>query len=336
VVGYDAVHRVWLVALLGVNDAVVDVLVARSPDGLRWSLPAVAADATVSDAGFDKEWVACDNWPASPYRGRCYLSYFALGSGRIETRWSADGGSTWSDAVQTSEGVPVADLMNGASVYDNWIAASRSVDGGVTFSSPVRVAELRDSDVLGMRAPPLPTIAGDAAGRLYVAWPDCRFRSECDTTDVVLSTSPDGAIWTPPTRIPTGSVQDPVDAFLPALAVDPATRGTGARLALTFYSLPQPDGCVLETCGGLNASVISSDDGGAVWSRAQRLNAVPMRLAWLADGGLGKFVGDYVSTSWIGGRPMPVFTIASAPTFVDRLRQSIFATTAGARAGPVR
>jgi hypothetical protein len=353
VVAYDAAHRVWLIALVGVTDGVVDVLLARSPDGVRWSTPVVVVDALTVDAGYDKEWIACDNWATSRFRGRCYLSSFAVGTTRIETRWSADGGLTWSQPVTNSAGVPAQSLMNGAipvprpdgsvvvgfmviapialNVEDNWMAASRSLDGGVTFSPPARVSELRDSDVLGMRAPPLPTLDVDAGGRLYFAWPDCRFRSDCNSTDIVLSTSPNGLTWTPPTRVPTASVQDAVDAFIPGLTVDPATRGAGARLALAYYSLQQPQGCPLEECSGLNVGVITSENGGSVWSRPQRLNSVPMKLAWLADGGLGKFVGDYISTSWAGGRPVPVFAIASPPTFVDRLRQSIFATTAGAR-----
>ena len=24
---------------------------------------------------FDKNWIACDNGPASPFRGRCYIAY---------------------------------------------------------------------------------------------------------------------------------------------------------------------------------------------------------------------------------------------------------------------
>jgi hypothetical protein len=351
VVAYDVAHRVWLISLLGIDNGGVDVLLARSPDGIRWSAPQIAVDAASSGDGYDKEWIACDNWATSPYRGRCYLSYLAVDSGRIETRWSANGGVTWSEPVGNSAGTPAQALINGAipvprpdgsvvvaflviapiaaTVDDNWMAASRSTDGGLTFSPPVRVSELRDSDVLGMRAPPLPTLDVDAAGRLYFAWPDCRFRSECNATDVILATSPNGVAWAPPVRVPTASVQDAVDSFLPALAVAPATRGAGARLALAYYSLQQPSGCALETCPGLNAWAITSENGGTIWSRPQRLNAVPMRLSWLADGGLGKFVGDYISTSWVGGRPIPVFAIGSAPVFVDRLRQSIFAATTG-------
>jgi hypothetical protein len=37
-------------------------------------------------------------------------------------------------------------------------------------------------------------------------------------------------------------------------------------------------------------------------------------------------LGDYVSVSWTGGRPIPVWSLASAPTGAA-FRQSIVATT---------
>ncbi len=343
-VAYDAVHGVWLIALLGVSEHVVDILLSRSPDGVRWEQPATVVVAASPDADFDKEWIACDNWPASPYRGRCYLSYLNLGTGQIETRRSADGGATWSESAVSSAGPPPQSIVNGAQPVvrpdgavvvgfmviapfvqgDDWIGASRSLDGGASFSEAARVADLEEQPILGMRAPALPSLDVDAGGRVYGAWADCRFRLDCRATDIVVATSPDGAAWAPPSRVPTRNPAERVDHLVPGLAADPAKRGV---LAITYYSLRQPDGCPLEDCPGLDVSAISSKDGGLSWSRPQRLNAKPMKLAWLADGGIGQMVGDYISTSWAGGRPVPVFSLASEPGGFDLLHQSIFATT---------
>jgi hypothetical protein len=52
-----------------------------------------------------------------------------------------------------------------------------------------------------------------------------------------------------------------------------------------------------------------------------------MRLGWIAEGGIGKMVGDYISTSWVGGRAVPVFSLASADDGFGTLRQAIFAGT---------
>jgi hypothetical protein len=51
-----------------------------------------------------------------------------------------------------------------------------------------------------------------------------------------------------------------------------------------------------------------------------------MRLSWLADADSGRFVGDYISTSWVSGRAVPVFSLASAPRGENNLRQAIFAS----------
>jgi hypothetical protein len=50
-----------------------------------------------------------------------------------------------------------------------------------------------------------------------------------------------------------------------------------------------------------------------------------MRLDWIADGEIGAFLGDYLSTSWVGGRPIPVFALA-APPVLGELRQAIYAS----------
>ncbi len=50
------------------------------------------------------------------------------------------------------------------------------------------------------------------------------------------------------------------------------------------------------------------------------------RWRWVADTGLGRMLADYVSVSYVGGRPVPVLSLATEPEGGD-LRQSIYATT---------
>jgi hypothetical protein len=49
-----------------------------------------------------------------------------------------------------------------------------------------------------------------------------------------------------------------------------------------------------------------------------------MKLDWIALTGTGRFLGDYISASYAGGRPVPVFAVASQPVFAE-FRQAIFA-----------
>jgi hypothetical protein len=164
----------------------------------------------------------------------------------------------------------------------------------------------------GLRAPPLPSAEVDQNGTVYVVWPDCRRRPSCRYNDLVISRSADGITWSAPTRIPTAPRSSNADFVLPGIGADPNRVG---RLALAYYVYR----------GGelLDAGFVSSPNGGRNWRPPRRLNAQTMRLNWIAQAG-GAMVGDYISTSWSGGRAISVFPIASfRPGGFD---QPLFAT----------
>jgi hypothetical protein len=354
VVAYDSVARVWLIASLGVSERQTALLVSRSRDGLVWSAPVVAAASALED--YDKEWIACDNWPLSRFRGRCYLSYLDFASGQIRTRHSDDGGLTWSGPT----GVPgrtQSSVANGVQpvvrpdgslvlVFAAFAAFTRfddprasemvavvSSDGGVQFGPRIRISGLEEEVVIGVRAPPLPSVEIDAAGTIYVAWHDCRFRPGCLLNDIVLARSADGVRWSEPVRVPTVAPERETHVFVPGLGVDPTTSGRRTRLAVVYHVKPQDCGFV--RCPGIHVELVTSADAGATWSRPDRLSAEPMPLEWLAETGLGRMTGDYISTSFVGGRPIPVFSLATQPV-VSRFQQAIFATTRLAAPMPAR
>jgi hypothetical protein len=150
-------------------------------------------------------------------------------------------------------------------------------------------------------------VAGD--GMVYVAWEDCRFRPRCTANDIVVSKSGDGVRWSDPARVPIDDVTSGADHFIPGLAVDAATAGAGTHLALTYYFYPDATctrGCRLEV------GYISSPDGGAHWSDPTQL-AGPMALDQIARTSQGPMVGDYISTSFSGGRAATVFAVGAGP-----------------------
>jgi hypothetical protein len=342
---YDAAHRMWLIVTLAATPSQWGLYVSRSTDGITWSLPVRAVLAP--PGGVDKEWVACDGWPSSPLRGRCYISYLDVTRRQIATATSTNGGLTWTAPVVPPGPIPPT-AVNGAqplvrpdgalvvlysslygpSVVDDEIVAVRSTDGGVSFSAPTRAARIELEDVYELRSPVLPAGGVDAAGRLYAVWQDCRFSVECDVVDLVLSTSADGITWTAPVRIPTTASGSRIHSLVPGFAVDPATAGSTARLALVYYTLPHD--CVLQpSCPGIDAYTISSRNGGKAWTRPERLSAEPMRFTWIADSSLGRMLGDYMAMSFVQGRAVPVFSIASEPAPDSAFRQSIFARVQG-------
>lgn len=323
-VAFDAKHGYWLIVSLAAFRSSDAIVVSRSRDGLAWQAPITA----VRGDGLDKSWIGCDNWSASPHRGNCYLTYLDGSLDAIVMRTSKDGAQTWSRSVVVAYGTASNQSINGAqplvrpngtvivaftsiapvpSPGRHRIAVVRSTDGGATFSAQQGAAfiEANGFGLYGIRTPKFPSGDVDAGGTAYLVWHDCP-AYECEDVEILFSRSQDGVSWSRAEPLPTKLGED---AFLPALAVAPGTKGAHARLAVTYYSV---------RCAGLlvctlDANLDRSSDGGLTWQGPERLNPKTMRLDWLAQTNLGFMLGDYISTSFAAGRPIPVFALASAP-----------------------
>jgi hypothetical protein len=325
-VAYDAVHGVWLIASLGFSDNESALLVSRSADGLHWSAPMIAARKASGNDGiqFDKEWIACDNSPSSPFRGRCYLSYSDIANLRLATQSSKDGGLGWSQPVASPDDAgrrgiqgpaapapqPVV-LPNGVLVvplFDDQIGVVRSTDGGATFSPESAIAPSRFAGS-PVRSGPFPSVEVGADGSAMMAWPDCALRPGCSANDLLFSKSADGLAWTPPTRIPLGSGNHIIDG----LAADPARPG---RVAVTYYT---------ESGQKLDVRLVWSEDGGATWSRPILLSPERMPFGRIAFAN-GVMVGDYISTSFASGHAVAVFVLAQSK-LRGRFRQATYAAS---------
>ena len=321
-VAYDAAHSTWLISSIPLLPSVTvpTVFVNRSTDdGRTWSPPVSIPPPAVppNKVDLDKNWTVCDNGASSPFRGHCYTELDNFGQGDLEyMSTSIDGGVTWSVPISTGGndkgigGQPVVQ-PNGKVIVpfeslNGKISAFTSSDGGASWTKAVSVSSVRFHPVDGnLRTSPLPTAEIDAAGKVYVAWEDCRFRKNCTSNDIVFSSSTDGVTWSDTARIPIDPVSSTVDHFIPGLAVDPTTSGSAAHLALTYYFYPTA------ACGGLcrlEVGYISSPDGGAHWGPATQL-AGPMSLSQVANTSQGPMVGDYISTSFSGGRATTLFPV---------------------------
>ena len=243
-VAYDARHNVWLISSVPITSSVTvpNVFVSRSTDGgLTFGNPVTVASGSTS---FDKNWTVCDNTATSPFYGHCYTEFDDNAAGdRLKMSTSTDGGLTWGPALNTGNnatglgGQPLVQpngtvIVPAANASSSAIIAFRSTNGGASWSSTVTVATVTDHTVAGsLRTEPLPSAEIDAAGKVYVAWQDCRFRTRCSANDIVFSTSTDGVTWSAVTRVPIDTTTSGVDHFIPGLGVNPTTSGSTAQLA---------------------------------------------------------------------------------------------------------
>jgi len=323
-VTYNTKFKLWLVETLALSDSGgahgQAVLISSSKDGITWNMPTTVS--VVEKNGFyDKPWLGCDNTPTSPFYGNCYVEWddFSLGD-QFELSTSTDGGTTWSTKKTTAGtpfgtgGIPLVQPSGTVIVpADDEFAASvqafRSTDGGNTWGAPVSITSISEHGVAGgMRAVPLIAAAIDAAGKVYVVWADCRFRKNCSSNDIVMTSSSDGVTWSAVSRVPIDPVASSVDHFTPGFSIMAGTSGSTARLALTYNFLPKA------SCSVCNVGVgyIESKNGGATWGPAKVL-AKGMNSNWLPSTTSGQMLGDYMTTSYSGGRVHGVFSTAFAP-----------------------
>jgi hypothetical protein len=207
---------------------------------LTWGLPTFINPTTAPSIFNDKEWIAADWHSGSPFRDRIYVSWtrFAFNpvnglyvQSPIFFVYSTDAGVTFSTPTHISGNViysqgsrPIVGYNGTLYVIfqgvtkpgipdSNWIV--KSTNGGVTWSRPVKIADvqaigaLEDAGVFGRSWP-----AGAAApnGDLYVAWSaqvkdsdGTRCATHTNTgchAAAVYSKSTDGAAtWSPPALI---------------------------------------------------------------------------------------------------------------------------------------
>ena len=345
-VAYDAAAGLWIASSLACNGTSPNptafvpspaVEVNVSFDGVHWSKTIIVARIKKGQ-DFDKDWITCDNSTSSRFYGHCYVEWDVDNQhDLVQMSTSHDGGFSWSPATATSTrlratgGEPV--VQPDGNVVVPILASSglvdfRSVNGGRTWGPAIKVASIFQHPFGGnLRGPFFPSVTTDRTGRIYITWPDCRFRPSCASNDMVLTTSTDGVHWTRVTRIPIDPVTSAVDHLGGGLGVDQATAGPHARLAL-FYNFYPRAACTVSTCR-LFEGYVSSTDGGAHWSAPQVL-AGPMRMRQLPNA-FGFMVGDYEGAAVVpGGQAFSAFAVGGIPAAGQRYSEAMYQPSGGA------
>jgi hypothetical protein len=240
-VAFDSHGRVFY-AGLGFNrtSAPNTVTVSRgSFDGsgaLSWSAPTFINPTTSPSTLNDKEWIAVDRNPASPFRDRVYVTWtrFLFNSHNgsyvqspIFFVASSDGGRTFTTPksivgnVLYGQGSRPVVGPDGA-LYVFWDGATRlaasdstwvvkSTNGGATWTEPVKVADLVDIEELNdtvFRVNSFPAAAAAPNGDLYAVWTT---DTEPTGSVAVYSKSTNGgSTWSAPTRVFAPAMRTPV------------------------------------------------------------------------------------------------------------------------------
>jgi hypothetical protein len=321
-VAYDPKHNVWMANILAMTGTTGKaILVNRSTDGgLTFQNPVTVAVS--NGTFFDKNWITCDTWAASPFYGNCYVEFDDNGTGNtLKLYRSTDGGLTWTQSsypntsviggqpVVQPNGTVVVPTDNG---FEGSVESFVSTNGGANYTGPFIISSISEHFVQGnLRTSPLPSAEVDGAGKVYVVWQDCRFRSGCAENDIVMSTSTDGITWTSVVRIPIDATNSTVDHFIPGIGVDKGTQGATAHLGLSYYYYPVAN-CSSTTCQ-LTIGYVQSTDGGSTWTAPVQVQG-PFTNTWLPLTSQGYMVGDYMSTSFVNGRAFPVLIVARPGT----------------------
>jgi hypothetical protein len=307
------------------------VAVSRSDDGgLTFNDPVFAQQDDCS-AFDDKNWIAVDTFPSSPYVGRVYLSWERGSCGQpIVLRYSDDQGATWSPLETVSgactSGIGVIPLVqpNGdlTLVYESFdsgdnMVAQTSHNGGVTFDPKVTINSFRGTEPPDQRTGGLVTATIDhVTGTMYAGWQDARFRSD-GTNDIVLSSSTNGgATWSPLTVVNQDPETDGLDHLTPDVAAH------NGFVHVTYLTRQKTGGIYTNM---VDIRYIHSEDSGVTWA-GELVLGPPSNLRWAAQAG-GYFLGDYMGVAASGTAVHAVWCRSSKPPTPETYHQTAWSAT---------
>ncbi len=235
--------------------SVTDIMVAHTGDGVTWTLGSRVVGDTAPTMGFeDKETIAVDKDPRSPFFGRLYVEwnhYDSISDVLPQFAWSDNGGTSWSSPIIPDPSAYYFPLLRIGKDGVVFLAESDiggmthamlvSHDGGLTFSrydfaNYVDFPSSLDwtNSLKGMRGVrAFPYVAFDVDSRnnslygVYGTWDDI------DSCAVLyyIESHDEGATWTTPQSIATPGNQQR-DHFFPWVSFDTSRN----RAFASFYS----------------------------------------------------------------------------------------------------
>jgi len=298
--------------------------------GLTWDAPTIVQDD--NGAGLnDKNWVVVDRSNAPGHHlGRVYVVWDRVAG--VIAKYSDDQGATWvgppsplyTPNVYAGQGigslpvilpggglavtfltatpvtVPTGDELAEAQKGISKIVVAVAPQAGSTSGrlplvfEPLRtVTTFQGGDVRGQRAGGLVSSDVDpATGRFYVTYEDSATHRTDGRNDVVLASTPDVTVQSPPfteVRVNAGPPDDQVDRYDPSVAVGP-----GPTVRVTWRQRQETDSADVTTYSTrVSTWAAQSTDGGMTFAPALRIDRDINDVRFGAFSRGGTFQGDY-------------------------------------------
>ena len=298
-----------------------DFFIAKSTDGGCSYTSAAKVSGNAPAIFDDKDSIAVDSQPRSPFNGNVYGAWtkFTFGGDQIMFARSTDGGKTFSNPQPISpdynnnhaggrQGSAIQIGPNGT-VYVVWLDTvnkqtvermSISYDGGKTFPRQnITVATVTDDGVspapgssFRQDSRSFPSFSIAANGTLYVAWANRTGDPTAGHAVVMVTSSTNGGMsWSTPVVAANVSGRS---AFFSSVAAGP-----GNTVDLTFLAM---DDVATGTAPGpgvvtYDAYFAQSTNGGATWSTPLKISTATSDPDGSSTNNLvAQFLGDYITT----------------------------------------
>ncbi|MEO8664976.1 MAG: T9SS type A sorting domain-containing protein [Ignavibacteria bacterium] len=325
VVGIDTAGNFYIgVICIGSTGALA---IYRSTDG---GITFPDAYLIANDGSEDKEYIATDLTPGSPYYNTLYMSWTRFsGNTGIKLTKSTNAGVNWTSAVDINDpgnegqGSDPAVGPNG-DIYVTWVGGTfsedyiyfdRSTDGGATFGTDKIISQEATPSIpissSGVTFPSIETdITGGARnGYIYLTWCDARNGDP----DIFISRSTNlGTNWSAPLRVNDDAIGNGKLQCWPWIGVNDS-----GNISIIYY-----DSRNTTSNTTVEAYLAHSTDGGTTFAN-YKLSTQPTPTN---QPNTAIRFGDYIGIDYYKNRIVPVWTDERAGGFNSEAYSAIVST----------